>query len=95
MSQRDPYGRVIRLQAATSPLADTYSSNIDGRTEREIHLHPFMRAVQADVASIMCAYNLVNNSWACQNSEMMNNRLMTELGFREWDQKRCLAWPLA
>lgn len=30
----------------------------------------------------MCSYNLVNNSWACQNSDILNNRLMTELGFQ-------------
>jgi beta-glucosidase len=35
----------------------------------ELYLHPFLRAVQADVASVMCSYNLINNSWACQNSK--------------------------
>ncbi|SPO21044.1 probable beta-glucosidase [Ustilago trichophora] len=57
------------------------SSNIDSRTEREIYLHPFLRGVQAGAASVMCSYNLVNNSWACQNSELLNNRLKTELEF--------------
>ncbi|EPQ27396.1 uncharacterized protein PFL1_04934 [Pseudozyma flocculosa PF-1] len=57
------------------------STNIDGRTEREIYLHPFLRGVQAGASSAMCSYNLLQNSWACQNSEMLNNRLKTELGF--------------
>ena len=33
------------------------SSNVDDRTEHEIYLHPFMRAVQAGVASVMCSYS--------------------------------------
>ena len=57
------------------------SSNIDGRTEREIYLHPFLRGIHAGATSVMCSYNLVNNSWACQNSELLNNRLKTELSF--------------
>jgi beta-glucosidase-like glycosyl hydrolase len=61
---------------------NTYSSNIDARTLREIYLHPFLRSVQADVASMMCSYNLLNNSWACQNSELMNYNVKTEMGFQ-------------
>lgn len=30
----------------------------------------------------MCSYNLNNNSWSCQNSELLNNRLKTELKFQ-------------
>ena len=33
------------------------SSNVDDRTEHEIYVHPFMRAVQAGVASVMCSYS--------------------------------------
>ncbi|CAO1633325.1 unnamed protein product [Sympodiomycopsis kandeliae] len=58
------------------------SSNVDGRSLREIYLHPFLRAIQADLASVMCAYNKVNNSWACQNSYILNDVLKTELGFQ-------------
>lgn len=61
---------------------NTGSSNLDERTEREIYLHPFMRGIQAGAVSVMCSYNLVNNSWACQNSELLNGRLKTELGFQ-------------
>ena len=57
------------------------SSNIDSRTERELYQHPFLRGIQAGAASVMCSYNLVNNSWACQNSELLNNRLKTEMHF--------------
>lgn len=49
---------------------------------REIYTHPFLRAVAADVASVMCSYNLVNNSWACQNAEAQNGILKTDFGFQ-------------
>ncbi|CED83962.1 glycoside hydrolase family 3 protein [Phaffia rhodozyma] len=60
----------------------TSSSNIDDRTMHEIYLHPFLKSVQADVASVMCSYNQVNQSWACQNSKVMNDLLKHELGFQ-------------
>ena len=41
-----------------------------------------MRAVAADVAAVMCSYNLVNNTWACQNSETLNGILKTDFGFQ-------------
>ncbi|ODN77490.1 hypothetical protein L202_04664 [Cryptococcus amylolentus CBS 6039] len=60
----------------------TSSSNIDDRTLREIYTHPFLRAVQADVAAVMCSYNLVNGSWACQDSKTLNGVLKTDFGFQ-------------
>lgn len=30
----------------------------------------------------MCSYNQINNSYACQNSKMLNNILKAELGFQ-------------
>lgn len=33
------------------------SSNVDDRTEHEIYFHPFLRSVQAGVASVMCSYS--------------------------------------
>lgn len=49
---------------------------------REIYTHPFLRAVAADVASVMCSYNLVNGSWGCQNSKTLNGILKTDFGFQ-------------
>lgn len=40
-----------------------------------------MDAVKAGVASVMCSYNKVNGTWACE-SDALNNKLMKEeLGF--------------
>ena len=60
----------------------TESSNIDDRTMRELYTHPFLRAVAADVAAVMCSYNRINSSWACQNAEGLNGILKTDFGFQ-------------
>lgn len=59
----------------------TSSSNLDDRAMHEVYAHPFLRAVQANVASVMCSYNLVNGSWACQNPQLLNGLLKTDYGF--------------
>jgi beta-glucosidase len=48
----------------------------------ELYLWPFADAVRAGTASIMCSYNQVNNSYACQNSYLQNYLLKNELGFQ-------------
>ncbi|THW11508.1 glycoside hydrolase family 3 protein, partial [Aureobasidium pullulans] len=58
------------------------SSNIDDQTLHELYVWPFADAVKAGVASVMCSYNLVNNSQACQNSYLLNHVLKSELGFQ-------------
>jgi beta-glucosidase len=58
------------------------SSNIDDRTIHELYLWPFMDALRAGGASVMCSYNRVNNSDACQNSKLLNGLLKEELGFQ-------------
>ncbi|KAF5012112.1 hypothetical protein FDECE_1829 [Fusarium decemcellulare] len=62
-------------------IVDAVSSNIDDRTMHELYLWPFADAVHAGVASVMCAYNRVNSSSACENSQLMNHLLKEELGF--------------
>ncbi|KAH1460687.1 hypothetical protein KXW57_004860 [Aspergillus fumigatus] len=60
---------------------DTISSNIGDRAAHELYVWPFMDAVKAGVASVMCSYNKVNGTWACE-SDALNNKLMKEeLGF--------------
>lgn len=59
-----------------------YSSNVDDRTMHEMYLWPFADAIRAGTASIMCSYNQINNSYACQNSYTLNHLLKNELGFQ-------------
>lgn len=63
-------------------LPHAISSNIDDRTLHELYVWPFGDAVKAGVASVMCSYNMVNNSYACGNSKLMNGILKDELGFQ-------------
>ncbi|KAK4220888.1 beta-glucosidase cel3A [Podospora fimiseda] len=60
---------------------ETMSSNADDRTVHELYLWPFADAVHSNVASVMCSYNKVNGSWACENDKLLNGLLKTELGF--------------
>lgn len=57
------------------------SANIDDRTLHELYLWPFADAVRANVASVMCSYNQLNGSFACENNAILNDILKTELGF--------------
>src|ERR1700730_4334152 len=44
------------------------SSNIGDRALHEVFVWPFADSVRANVASVMCSYQMVNNSYACENS---------------------------
>lgn len=72
-------------------LPNAISSNIDDRTLHELYLWPFADSVRAGVASVMCSYNMVNNSYACGNSKLMNGILKDELGFQGFIQSDWLA----
>lgn len=61
---------------------DAISSNIDDRTMHELYLWPFANAVKSGVASVMCSYNRVNQTYACENSKILNGLLKEELGFQ-------------
>ncbi|EOO01960.1 putative glycoside hydrolase family 3 protein [Phaeoacremonium minimum UCRPA7] len=63
-------------------LPHAISSNIDDRTLHEIYAWPFADAIKAGVASVMCSYNMVNNSYACSNSKLLNGILKDEMGFQ-------------
>ena len=47
-----------------------------------IQNRPFADAVRAGVGSVMCSYNQINNSYACQNSYTLNYLLKGELGYQ-------------
>ncbi|KAH9840409.1 glycoside hydrolase family 3 protein [Teratosphaeria destructans] len=61
---------------------EAVSSNIDDRTMHEVYSWPFAEAVKIGTASIMCSYNRINGSYACQNSKTLNGLLKNELGFQ-------------
>lgn len=63
-------------------ISEALSSNIDDATLHELYLWPFADSIRAGVGSIMCSYNQLNNSYACQNSYLMNYILKNELSFQ-------------
>ncbi|KAJ7471852.1 glycoside hydrolase family 3 protein [Mycena latifolia] len=58
------------------------SSDVDDRTQHEIYAHPFLRSIMAGVTSIMCSYNLINGTYACENDKIMNDIIKREFGFQ-------------
>ncbi|RDW58265.1 putative beta-glucosidase G [Coleophoma crateriformis] len=66
----------------TAVIQEAYSSNVDDRTMHELYLWPFANAVRSGVASVMCSYNRINGSYACENSKSLNGLLKEELGFQ-------------
>ncbi|CAO3640032.1 unnamed protein product [Cunninghamella blakesleeana] len=60
----------------------TESSDVDDRTLHEIYLWPFARSVEAGVGAIMCSYNRVNGTHACEDDHTLNTILKGELNFR-------------
>ncbi|KAK5683686.1 hypothetical protein LTS12_029169, partial [Elasticomyces elasticus] len=67
------------------------SSNVNDRALHEVFVWPFAESIRADVASVMCAYQMVNNSYACENSKLLNGVLKDELGFQGFVQSDWLA----
>ncbi|KAJ3962746.1 hypothetical protein N0V92_000538 [Colletotrichum tropicale] len=60
---------------------DAVSSNMDDRTLHELYLWPFMDAVNAKPAAVMCSYNRFNQTYTCEHSKLLNGILREELGF--------------
>ena len=78
-------------QAREWGLLNALSSNIDDRAMHEVYAWPFAESVRAGVASVMCSYQMVNNSYACSNSKLLNGILKDELGFQGYIQSDWLA----
>ena len=59
------------------------SSQLSERALREIYLPAFEATVrEADVWAVMAAYNAVNGVAACENGELLTDKLRHEFGFR-------------
>ena len=59
------------------------SSEVDGRTLREIYLPAFEMAVkEGGVRSVMNAYNAINGIFCAENKELLNDILRNEWGYQ-------------
>ncbi|KAL4268064.1 glycosyl hydrolase 3 family protein [Pleurotus pulmonarius] len=47
--------------------------------QHELYALPFLRSIQAGVASVMCSY--INGSFACENDKVLNGIIKGEFGF--------------
>jgi beta-glucosidase len=71
-----------RFYGASDPSnSKGYSANLDDKTIHEIYLWPFASSVAAGAGSVMCSYNQVNGTQACQNDKTLNGILKGELQF--------------
>lgn len=60
----------------------TVNANVDERTLHEIYFPAFEAAVRrGHSATVMCAYNKVNGTYACQNPDLLTRYLRDEFGF--------------
>lgn len=64
------------------------SSNMDDKTLHEVYLWPFQEAIRAGAGAVMCSYNRLNGSYACQNSKTINGVLKGELAFQVCRRRR-------
>jgi len=61
----------------------TVSAEVDSRTLHEIYLPAFEAAVkEAGVWAVMCAYNRVNGTYACEHPGLLDQTLRRQWGFR-------------
>lgn len=68
-----------RMPIGGNPVS--VSSNINDKDMHELYLWAFQDAVAAGAASIMCSYNRVNQTYACENDAALNGLLKGELNF--------------
>ncbi|KAM6490503.1 glycoside hydrolase family 3 protein [Amanita muscaria] len=47
------------------------SADLDDRTLHEIYYYPFLRSIEADVSSVMCAYNRFDEISSCHNADLL------------------------
>ncbi|KAF8188327.1 glycoside hydrolase family 3 protein [Pholiota molesta] len=59
------------------------SANVDDRTINENYFYPFLRSIEANVSSVMCAYNRFNDTSSCHNAGLIGpNGLLRKNGFK-------------
>jgi beta-glucosidase len=82
--QSNPVLAQAKHYAANNQEIDrmTVSAEIDERTMREIYLPAFEAAVKdGHAASLMCAYNRLHDTYACENRELLDGYLRRDWGF--------------
>jgi len=59
----------------------TISVEVDERSNWEIYYRPFLAASKAGVGAVMCSYNKINGTYACENHQTLSD-LKDVIGFQ-------------
>ncbi|KAF7341180.1 Glycoside hydrolase family 3 protein [Mycena venus] len=58
-------------------------AEVDDRTMHEMYYYPFLRSIEANVSSVMCAYNQFNGTSSCHNAALIGpSGLLRRDGFQ-------------
>jgi len=60
----------------------TMNVEVADRTQHEIYMAPFKAAFDAGAAAVMCSYNKVYGTHACENKKLLKKLLRKHLGFK-------------
>ncbi|EKG12062.1 Glycoside hydrolase family 3 [Macrophomina phaseolina MS6] len=66
---------------SSSSESIAYSSQVDDKTLHETYMWPFFDGVKAGLGAVMCALNRVNETYACENQDLIAGKLKSEIGF--------------
>jgi beta-glucosidase len=93
-SMTTPYVREIQSNAVIATLkhyagytqevnrGNGQNSIIDERALHEVYTYPYSEAIQkADLGSVMCSFNKINDVFACESDVLLDQVLRQELGF--------------
>jgi beta-glucosidase len=71
------------LGVATLNSRMTVDARVDERTLREIYVDQFEQIIkQGGAGSVMCSYNRLNGTYACENEHLLNDILKRDWGFK-------------
>lgn len=54
------------------------------RTAMELYYPAFVASIDAGVGSVMCSYNRINGTYACENYQILEADLRQKFGFKGW-----------
>lgn len=80
------------VHSGPEPLRHVFNSEVNDRDLHETYLPHFKRTVQeANVQSIMCAYNRLNGEPCCGSGRLLNDMLREDWGFKGYVVSDCWA----
>ncbi|KAH7100163.1 glycoside hydrolase superfamily, partial [Auriculariales sp. MPI-PUGE-AT-0066] len=75
--RREELGRIRRRPYLSGIMS---AETVKGLQDK--NAWPFADAIHAGVGSVMCSYNRINQTYACENSKLLNGIMKEELGFQ-------------